>query len=60
MLGDADKRRQFDQFGTTDDMPQMPFRRRAGGGMNGEVSPEELFEMFFGSGMFHQGEFPWR
>lgn len=43
VLSDADKRARFDQFGTTEDMPQDPF---FGGG--GGIS--DLFEMFFGGG----------
>jgi len=40
VLGDAEKKARFDQFGTTEDMPQDPFQ--GGGGF------QDLFDMFFG------------
>jgi curved DNA-binding protein CbpA len=49
VLGDSDKKSQYDQFGTTDDMPPMMRRGGGGAGMHGEMSPEELFQMFFGN-----------
>jgi len=47
VLSDPEKRSQYDQFGTTDDIPQDPF---FGGGLS------DLFEMFFGgSGAARKG-----
>lgn len=43
VLGDPEKRRRFDQYGTTESQPQDPFF--GGGGGFGD-----LFEMFFGEG----------
>jgi len=50
-LSNADKRADYDRYGTEE--PGQPrFRRSAGGGMNGwreeEVDPFEVFNMFFG------------
>lgn len=42
ILSDSEKRARFDQFGTTDDIPQDPFFGGAGGGIG------DLFDMFFG------------
>lgn len=42
VLGDEEKRRRFDQFGTAEDMPQDPFFGGQAGGI------QDLFDMFFG------------
>jgi molecular chaperone DnaJ len=43
ILSDPDKKARFDQFGTTEDMPQDPFFSGGGGNIG------DLFEMFFGA-----------
>lgn len=66
MYPDPQKRAAYDQHGSDPEMrgSGMPsFSRgapgfaRAGGGFEGEVSPEELFNMFFGGGGFGGGGF---
>ena len=66
VLGDKDKRDQFDRFGTDPDSrfssaqaqnPFSGFANRAAGGGGGnmweeEISPEEMFARFFGGGGF--------
>jgi molecular chaperone DnaJ len=44
VLGDPEKRAQFDRFGTTDDQPSDPFY----GGNVGNIT--DLFDIFFGGG----------
>lgn len=48
VLSDPEKRQQYDQFGTTEEMPQGPFFQ--GGGNFGD-----LFDMFFGGGAATRG-----
>ncbi|KAK9473847.1 uncharacterized protein V1510DRAFT_406538 [Dipodascopsis tothii] len=62
VLSDSDKKRIFDQTGSDPESraSSMPsgFSRAAGGGGGGvyeDVSPEELFNMFFGGQGFGQG-----
>ncbi len=78
VLGDKDKKQQFDRFGTDPDSrfanaqaqdPFAGFARAnaggggAGGGMGGanmwedEISPEEIFQRFFGGAAFNRGGF---
>jgi DnaJ family protein B protein 12 len=51
ILGDSEKRQNFDRFGTVSDSPraQNNFRGFAHGQQFQEVSPEELFRMFMGN-----------
>ena len=59
VLSDSDKRAHYDRYGKSPDDRSMPsgggspsFRRQGGfaggGGMGDEMSPEDLFNMFFG------------
>ena len=59
MLPDPQKRAAYDQHGSDPDSrfsgmsssgPSAAFAR-GGGGFEGEISPEELFNMFFGGGV---------
>ena len=50
ILSDSEKRARFDQFGTTEGMPQDPFFGGSGGGGIGD-----LFDMFFGASGGQQG-----
>jgi curved DNA-binding protein CbpA len=47
VLGDSEKKAMYDQYGTTDGQSMhRPFHGHHGGA---DVTPEEIFEMFFGS-----------
>lgn len=56
ILSDSDKRAAYDESGGDPDSrasasPSFTRAGPGGGGFDGEISPEELFNMFFGGGM---------
>lgn len=48
VLSDPQKRASYDNYGDEDAQEQMPQRRRRGAQYEDDISPEDIFNMFFG------------
>ena len=57
VLSDPDKRAAFDRHGEDPDSRTAGMRAYGGGAYGEELSPDDLFNMFFGGGGFGGGQF---